>query len=52
MSELEAYRSKAQAWLESMAPKYAREARRGMTVEEELALGREFQALKYEAGYA
>lgn len=52
MSELEAYRNTARAWLESMAPKYAREARRGMSVEEELALGREFQALKYEAGYA
>ncbi|WP_374280989.1 acyl-CoA dehydrogenase family protein [Novosphingobium sp.] len=52
MSDLEAYRLKAREWLQSMAPKYARDARRGMTVEEELALGREFQALKYEAGYA
>ena len=52
MSDLEAYRAKARAWLESMNPKYGRDARRGMTVEEELALGREFQALKYEAGYA
>jgi len=52
MSELEAYRAKARAWLESMAPKYGREARRGMSEEESLAMGREFQALKYEAGYA
>ena len=52
MTDLVAYRAKARAWLESMNPKYGRDARRGMTVEEELALGREFQALKYEAGYA
>ncbi len=39
MSELETYRAKARAWLESMAPKYARAARSGNTVEQDLALG-------------
>lgn len=52
MSDLDAYRAKARAWLDSMNSKYGREARRGMNEEQSLALGREFQALKYEAGYA
>ncbi len=52
MSDLETYRLKARAWLESMAPTFGREARRGLSVEDDLALGRKYQALKYEAGYA
>ena len=42
MSELETYRLKARAFLEGMAPKYARETRRGNTVEQDLALGRRY----------
>ncbi|MFM2301569.1 MAG: hypothetical protein RLZZ84_1305, partial [Pseudomonadota bacterium] len=52
MSDLEAYRLKARAFLETMAPKYAREARIGNTVEQDLALGREYMAAKHDAGFA
>jgi alkylation response protein AidB-like acyl-CoA dehydrogenase len=52
MSAVEAYRQKARAFLESMAPKYARAARSGNTVEQDLALGREYMAAKYDAGFA
>ncbi len=52
MSELETYRATAREWLAGMAPKYARAARAGNTVEQDLALGREYMAAKYDAGYA
>ena len=52
MSELETYRAKARAFLESMAPKYGRNARSGNTVEQDLALGREYMAAKHDAGFA
>jgi alkylation response protein AidB-like acyl-CoA dehydrogenase len=52
MSDIEAFRAKARAFLESMAPKYARAARVGNTVEQDLALGREYMAAKYDAGFA
>ena len=51
MSELEAYRAKARTFLESMAAKYGRDARTGNTVEQDLALGREYMAAKYDAGF-
>ena len=52
MSEIETYRCKARAWLESVAPKYARAARGdlNLSVEEDLALGRQYMAEKYDAG--
>lgn len=52
MSELETFRLKARAWLETMAPKFARSARAGNTVEQDLAMGREYMAAKYDAGFA
>ena len=52
MSELETYRVKARAFLDSMAPKYARKARSGNTVEQDLALGRQYMAARYDAGFA
>ena len=52
MSDLEAYTLKARAWLQSVAPKYAREARKGDTEAQSLALGRAYMAEKYDAGYA
>ena len=52
MSELETYRAKARAFLDSMAPKYARKARTGNTAEQDLALGREYMAARYDAGFA
>lgn len=48
----EAYRTKARAWLESVEPEFGREARRGLTEEQDLALGRRYQSAKYAAGYA
>ena len=52
MSELETYRLKARAFLEGMVPRYARENRCGNTSEQDLALGREYMAAKYDAGFA
>jgi alkylation response protein AidB-like acyl-CoA dehydrogenase len=52
MSDIETFRANARAFLESMAPKYARAARTGNTVEQDLALGREYMAAKYDAGFA
>ncbi len=52
MSDLNAYRAKARAFLESMAPKYGRAVRAGNTVEQDLALGREYMAAKHDAGFA
>ena len=51
MSDLETYRAKARTFLESMAPKYGRDARTGNTVEQDLALGREYMAARYDAGF-
>lgn len=50
-STLEAYRTKARAWLWSMAPTFGWEAARGLTDQEALALGRRYLAARYEAGY-
>ncbi len=52
MSALESYRSKARVWLESVAPTFGRDARRGLGVEGDLALGRRYQRAKFDAGYA
>lgn len=52
MSDLDAYRQKARTFLEGMAPRYARAARRGNSVEQDLALGREYMAAKHDAGFA
>lgn len=51
-ADINAYRSAAIAWLDSVAPRYGRDAREGLSVEEDLALGRQYQAEKYAAGYA
>jgi alkylation response protein AidB-like acyl-CoA dehydrogenase len=52
MSDLDVYRSKAHAWLESVAPVFGKEARAGMSEEEDLAMGRRYQRAKFDAGYA
>ena len=52
MSNLEAYRQTAHVWLESMDRTYGRDARRGLSVEDDLALGRRYQRAKFDAGYA
>jgi alkylation response protein AidB-like acyl-CoA dehydrogenase len=52
MSALDDYRAKAKAWLETQAPLFGRDARKGLNEQQDLALGRKWQATKYEAGYA
>jgi alkylation response protein AidB-like acyl-CoA dehydrogenase len=52
MSDLQAYRSTARSWLQSMAGTFGRDARRGLSVEGDLALGRRYQRAKFDAGYA
>lgn len=52
MSNLEAYRRQALSWLESVAPKYGVAARKGLTEEQDLALGRQYQSAKFDNGYA
>ncbi|WP_296680384.1 acyl-CoA dehydrogenase family protein [Novosphingobium sp.] len=51
MTDLATFRSNAIAFLDSMVPKYARTARAGNTVEQDLALGREYMAARYDAGF-
>lgn len=50
--ELHAYRLRARRWLAKHASAYSGEVRSGLTFEQDLALGRRWQALKAEAGYA
>ncbi len=52
MTDLEAWRAKAAAWCESMVPAFGKAARKGLSVEEDLALGRRYQKAKFDAGYA
>ena len=51
MSDLEAYRSTAKSWLETMAPTFGRKARVGLSAEADLALGRRYMAARHDAGY-
>jgi alkylation response protein AidB-like acyl-CoA dehydrogenase len=46
------YRSRATAWLAAHAPQYSGAARCGLSFEQDLALGRAWQALKAAQGYA
>lgn len=50
--DLEAYRLEARAWLAEHAPRFSGPARAGLSIETDLALGRAWQKLKSEAGYA
>jgi alkylation response protein AidB-like acyl-CoA dehydrogenase len=52
MTDLDAFRGKAIAWLDSQAPVFGADARKGLSVEDDLALGRRYQRAKFEAGYA
>ena len=52
MSDLEAYRARAAAWLESMVPAFGKAARKGLSEADDLALARRYQAAKFESGYA
>ncbi|MGV7120691.1 acyl-CoA dehydrogenase family protein [Sphingopyxis sp. 550A] len=52
MSDLEAWHAKAAAWCESMVPTFGKAARKGLSVEDDLALGRRYQKAKFDAGFA
>ncbi len=52
MSNLETYREGARSWLRSVAPTFSRDARRGLKMEDDLALGRRYMKARFDAGYA
>ena len=52
MSDLETYRQKAAAWLESVAPRYNAKVRYGLSETENLALGRAYLKERFDAGFA
>jgi len=52
MTDLETWRAKAAAWCETMVPMFGKAARQGLSVEDDLALGRRYQKAKFDAGYA
>ena len=51
-AELHSYRLEVRAWLAENVPNFSGEVRRGLSFEDDLALGRRWQARKQEAGYA
>lgn len=51
-ADLDIYREKARRWLTENAPRFSGEARHGLSFEADLALGRAWQALKADQGYA
>ena len=52
MTDHATYSAAARTWLTSVAPTFGRDARRGLSHEEDLALGRRYQRAKFDAGYA
>jgi len=46
------YVDRARRWLNEMDPRFGAPARKGLTLEQDLALGRAYQAAKADAGYA
>ena len=52
MTDHETYSAAARTWLDSVAPTFGRDARRGLNHEEDLALGRRYQRAKFDEGYA
>lgn len=52
MSNLDAFRARARAWLESVAPLYGKAAHSHLTYDEKLALGRRYLKARFDAGFA
>lgn len=52
MTDVETFRTRARAWLAEQAPIFGKEARRDLSPEEDLALGRRYMAAKHDAGFA
>ncbi|MBU6266543.1 MAG: acyl-CoA dehydrogenase family protein [Sphingomonadales bacterium] len=51
MIGLDEWRAKARSWLESVAPRFGKDAAQGLDGAAHLALGREYQRAKFEAGF-
>ncbi|WP_408589782.1 acyl-CoA dehydrogenase family protein [Novosphingobium sp.] len=47
----EAYSARARNWLESVAGEFARPARKGLSVEQDIEVGRKYLAARYDAGF-
>lgn len=52
MNDVEAYRTKARNWLESVAPQFGHAARQGLSHEDDLALGRRYMRARHAAGFS
>ena len=52
MSDLDAYRLKCRAWLESVVPTFGKRALAGLSEQDHLAMGRRYQRAKFDAGFA
>ncbi|RDV06559.1 acyl-CoA dehydrogenase [Sphingorhabdus pulchriflava] len=52
MSDLDAFRARARAWLESVAPVYGKAAQTHLSYDEKLALGRRYLNARFDAGFA
>lgn len=52
MNDVEEFRTRARAWLAEQATTFGKEARRGLSEEEDLALGRRYMAARHDAGFA
>ncbi|HEX7741072.1 MAG TPA: acyl-CoA dehydrogenase family protein [Sphingobium sp.] len=52
MTDFDAFRHNARAWLQSVAPIYGKEARQGLSEEEDVALARRYLAARFDAGFA
>lgn len=52
MNNVEAYRTRARNWLQSVAPQFGHAARQGLSHEDDLALGRRYMRARHEAGFA
>ena len=50
--DIETWRASARGWLESVAGEFARSARQGLSVEQDLAVGRRYLAARFDAGFA
>ena len=51
-TDLDRYRDNARRWLAEQAPRFSGSVRRGLSMDADVALGRAWQALKAEQGYA
>lgn len=52
MTDLDAFRASARAWLESVAPIYGKAAQAHLSYEEKLTLGRSYLKARFDAGFA